>query len=155
MTNSMQNRNVVSPKELSQVVDGIFNNTMRRFLDGNLWDVETKGNRGTVPVNVREKEQQYELDVIAPGCRKEDFQLTVQKHELQISFTKNEEKSNDDEKAGWVRNEYVQRSFQRHFTLDDSVYINKISAEYADGILRITLPKTEQAKPRQLSIEVK
>ncbi len=60
-----------------------------------------------------------------------------------------------DEKAGWVRNEYILRSFRRHFTLDETVNAADVSASYRDGILRITLPKTEKAKPRLLSIEVK
>ncbi|MBO9659249.1 MAG: Hsp20/alpha crystallin family protein [Chitinophagaceae bacterium] len=155
MTNANQNRNLTSSKEMTNVVDGIFNNTLRRFFDGNLWDAETINSRGSVPVNVRETDQHYEVDVVAPGCRKEDFSVMVQHNELQVSCVKDEAKKDRDENAGWVRNEYVQRSFRRHFTLDDTVDAQKINATYTDGILRITLPKTEKAKPRLLSIEVK
>jgi len=153
MTNAMQK--VKPGYGLENVVDTIFNNTMRRFFDGNLWDSDTNRNLGTVPVNVRETENQYQVDVIAPGCRKEDFKIQIQVHELIISFNHNEEKKEENEKAGWVRNEFVQRSFSRSFTLDDTVDTEKISAAYTDGILRITLPKNEKAKPVFLSIEVK
>lgn len=155
MSNAMQKRNTTNPNEFGYVVDSIFNNTLRRFFDGNLWDVEETGNRGNVPVNVRETDQQYEVDVIAPGCRKEDFKVQVQNNKLQISFTHDDNKTQQDEKAGWVRNEYVQRSFSRHFTLDETVNSENISATYTDGILRVVLPKTEKAKPRLLSIDVK
>src|SRR5687767_15232047 len=117
MTNAMQK--VKPGYGLENVVDNIFNNTMRRFFDGNLWDTDTARNSGTVPVNVRETGDQYEVDVIAPGCRKEDFKIQIQANELIISFSHNEEKKQENEKAGWVRNEYVQRSFSRSFTLDD------------------------------------
>jgi HSP20 family protein len=137
------------------VVDNIFNNTMRRFFDGNLWDAESGSNTGKVPVNVREREDHYEVDVIAPGCRKDDFSVQVKDNELVISFRHNEEKNDENEKAGWVRNEYVQRTFSRSFTLDNTVDIEKISAKYVDGILQILLPKNERAKPRSVAIDVK
>jgi HSP20 family protein len=155
MTNGMQIQNRVRPNQTGLMVDSIFNNTLRRFFDGNLWDIEGSANQGSAPVNVRETDHQYELDVIAPGCAKENFKVVVQNNELQISFTQDENKKQGDENAGWVRNEYVQRSFTRHFTLDDTVNTENISATYADGILRLVLPKTEKAKPRQLSIHVK
>jgi HSP20 family protein len=140
---------------LGTVVDNFFNNTMRRFFDGNLWDSDITNNTGTVPVNVREKEHQYEVDVIAPGCRREDFNVQVKAGELVIAFSHNEEKQQKDEKAGWVRNEYVQRSFSRNFTLDETVDTGKITAKYIDGILQIVLPKNEKAKPMPVSIDVK
>jgi HSP20 family protein len=155
MTNAMQKNKVQPGYGLENVVDNIFNHTMRRFFDDNLWDSETTRMTGKVPVNVREAESQYEVDVIAPGCRKEDFQIQVKANELSISFNHKEEKKEENEKAGWVRNEFVQRSFSRHFTLDETVNAENISATYVDGILRIVLPKTEKAKPRLLSIDVK
>jgi HSP20 family protein len=155
MTNAIQRRNGSGTSELGNAFDSIFDNTLRRFFDKNLWDTESTANRGSVPVNVRENESQYEVDVIAPGCPKENFNVQVQNNELQISFKQDETKKESDEKAGWVRNEYMQRSFTRHFTLDDTVDSEKISAQYADGILKVVLPKNQKAKPRKLSIDVK
>jgi HSP20 family protein len=62
---------------------------------------------------------------------------------------------NNSQKAGWVRNEYVQRSFRRTFTLDDTVDVNKIDATYNDGILHLTLAKNEKAKKLSKNIEIK
>ncbi len=151
MTNAMQKFNA----QPASLVDVILDNSLRRFFDGNLWDVETTGRSNTAPVNVRETDQQYEVDVIAPGCRKEDFKIQVHNNQLQISFTHDESKNQRDEKAGWVRNEYMQRSFTRSFTLDESVNTDNISATYTDGILKLVLPKSEKAKPRLLDISVK
>ena len=153
MTNEIQKRNGASRHELSNVVDNIFNNTLRRFFDGNLWDIEP--GRGTVPVNVRENDQQYELDVIAPGCQKEHFKVQLVNNELQISFAQDDSKNENDEKTGWVRNEYIQHSFTRRFTLDETVDASGINAVYSDGILRIVLPKNEKARPRLVEIDVK
>ncbi len=155
MTNAMQKNNVNGGYRLDAVVDNIFNHTLRRFFDGNLWDSENTRTAGTVPVNVRETELQYEVDVIAPGCKKEDFRIQILANELSISFNSNQEKKEETEKAGWVRNEFVQRSFSRSFTLDDTVNTDHIIAQYEDGILKVILPKNEKAKPRLLTIDVK
>jgi HSP20 family protein len=154
MTTAMQKNNVQPGNGLT-VINDIFNHTMRRFFDGNLWDSDTNPTTGNVPVNIRETENQYELDVIAPGCRKEDFKIHVQSNQLSISFQHDEQNKEANEKAGWVRNEYVQHSFTRSFTLDDTVSTDAITAAYENGILKVVLPKTEKAKPRLLSIEVK
>ncbi len=155
MSNSIQKRNGTIQTDLGNVVDNIFNSALRRFFDGNFRDFESMGNRGMVPVNVREGDDRFEVDVIAPGCRKEDFKVQVQSNELQISLTNDESSDQVEEKTGWARNEYVQRSFTRHFILDDTVDPANISATYIDGILRIILPKSEKAKPRMLSIDVR
>jgi HSP20 family protein len=155
MTNTTQKKQLVLPGySFGNVVDNIFNNTMRRFLDGNLWDTDTPGNKGTVPVNVRETEKHYEVDVIAPGCSKEDFRLQVEDKELTISFTKNDQKREESENAGWARYEYIQRSFSRSFTLDETIDTGNIQASYKDGILNVILPKNEKAKPNSRLIEV-
>jgi HSP20 family protein len=155
MTNVMQKNKVNGGYRLDAVVDNIFNHSLRRFFDGNLWDSENALTAGTVPVNVRETEQQYEVDVIAPGCKKEDFRIQVLANELSISFNCNDEKKEENERSGWVRNEFVQRSFTRSFALDDTVSTDKINARYEDGILKLVLPKNEKAKPRLLAIDVK
>lgn len=154
MTNALQKRTQPG-YGLEHVVDNIFNHTLRRFLDGNFWDAGNAQTTGSVPVNVREKENQYELDVVAPGCRKEDFKIEVKASELLISFSQKEENKEQNEQQGWVRNEFMMRSFSRSFTLDETVNTEQISASYTDGILRLVLPKNEKAKPRLLSIDVK
>ena len=153
-TTIAKRQNDLPSVSFGNVVDNIFQNSLRHFLDDNFWDMEGRLTTGSVPVNVRETDNQYEMDVIAPGCKKEDFNVNINDNMLTISF----ESKTDNEsspKTGWVRNEYVQRSFSRTFTLDDTVDVNKINANYTDGILHITLAKNEKAKKVNKKIEIK
>jgi HSP20 family protein len=137
------------------VVDDIFENSLKHFFDDRFWDTGNANMRGTgVPVNVRETEDHYELDLIAPGCKKEDFKISVENNLLTVSFTQADQHKEQDPKQKWVRNEYVQRSFSRSFTLDDTVDINNINATYTDGILRLSMAKNEKAKSISRNIEI-
>ena len=138
------------------VVDNIFQNSLRRFFDDNYyWEPSGNVSTASVPVNVRETDLQYEMDVVAPGCRKENFNIQVKDNVLTVSMNHQEENREKDEKQGWVRNEYSLRSFSKSFTLDETVDINKIDASYADGILKVVLPKNEKAKKISRSISIK
>lgn len=136
------------------VVDSLFQNSLRRFFDDNFWEADNRRSMGTVPVNIRETEQHYELDVVAPGCRKEDFKINVEDNLLTISMNQANERKQKDEKTGWERNEYIQRAFSRSFTLDETVDLNNINASYTDGILRLQLGKNEKAKKLSKNITV-
>ena len=156
MTNTIAKRqNGNENVSFGNVVDNIFQNSLRRFFDDNFWDVDPVTRSGSAPVNIREKEDQYEVDIVAPGCRKEDFNISIKGNMLAISFNHKEEDNQGDQRAGWVRNEYMQRSFSRSFTLDETVDVNKIQATYADGILRIVLGKHEKAKRVSRTIDIK
>ena len=137
------------------VVDDIFQNSLKHFFDDNFWDAGSTLAKGRVPVNVRETDEQYELDVIAPGCKKEDFSINIHDNMLTISFNQQDQRTQQDEKHKWVRNEFVQRSFSRSFTLDDTVDVNNINATYNDGILRLSMAKNEKAKSMSRNIEIK
>ncbi|MBS1577113.1 MAG: Hsp20/alpha crystallin family protein [Bacteroidetes bacterium] len=155
MTNTIARRNNGNGyTDFGNVVDNIFQSSLRRFFDGNFWEAENQLSTGSVPVNIRETEQQYELDVIAPGCRKEDFSIRVDNNVLTISLVK-KQASEQKEKSGWVRNEFVQQAFSRSFTLDETVDTNKINAAYTDGILHLVLGKNEKAQTTSRQIEVK
>lgn len=100
-----------------------------------------------VPVNIRETDAAYALEVVAPGLKKEDFQVNMTREMLTVSFERQEENKEEDERQGYVRNEFRMQSFQRSFHLDDSVDANNVNARYADGILQIAVPKKEEARP--------
>ena len=155
MTNTIAKRNNgIGYTDFGNVVDNIFQNSFRRFFDGNFWEAENQLSSGSVPVNIRETAQQYELDVIAPGCRREDFSIRVDNNVLTISLVK-KQASEQKEKSGWERNEFVQQAFSRSFTLDETVDTNKITATYSDGILHLALGKNEKARMASRQIEVK
>ena len=154
-TTIVKRQNGNAPVSFGSVVDNIFQSSLRRFLDDNFRDADSPLTSGYVPVNVRETDLQYEIDVIAPGCRKEDFAINVENNVLTISFEKEDEGKDQDQKNAWVRNEYTQRSFTRTFTLGDTVDVNKISGAYKDGILQLVLPKNERSRRLVKNIEIK
>ena len=107
-----------------------------------------------VPVNIKETDTAYELHVVAPGLKKEDFRLSVEKDMLTISYEHKEENKAEGDNGKWLRSEYKMKSFKRNFTMNEKVDSAKISAKYADGILAVTLPKKEQAEPTTHEITV-
>ncbi len=106
----------------------------------------------TVPVNIKETEKEYLIELVAPGLSKEGFGINLEDNTLTISANKKEETKTDGEKI--IRNEYKFTSFKRSFTLDDKVNIEGIKAEYLNGILSLTLPKKEEVKPAAKQITV-
>jgi len=112
----------------------------------------------TVPaVNVVEHNDGFRIEVAAPGLKKEDFKLNLNHNNLTISAyqeTQKEESEKPNEK--YTRREFSYSSFQRTFTLPTSVDADNIQASYTNGVLKIEIPKREEAKskpPRQIEIE--
>jgi len=122
------------------------------FDDNDNWPKSMK-NVSMPAVNVKENKNAFKLDVAAPGFKKDDFKLEVQNGYLTISGETKEEKEDKDEK--YTRQEYRFSSFSRSFTLPDNVKSADISAEYADGILKVTLPKKKEEEKPATQIAVK
>ncbi|MCC8089450.1 MAG: Hsp20/alpha crystallin family protein [Rikenellaceae bacterium] len=112
---------------------------------------------GDMPAtNVTENDNEFKLDLSVPGYSKEDFKVTIDKNILTVSAqkeVKNEEKG-DNEKI--IRQEFRSSSFRRSFTLPEDIDTDSIKAEQHDGILEISLPKSEKAKEDNVrKIEIK
>lgn len=109
----------------------------------------------TMPsVNITENENAFLLDVAAPGLEKEDFKITLDNGQLEISVSK-EKSTENSEEGKWFRKEFNYTSFKRSFQLQEAIDSENIKAEYVNGILHLTLPKKEEAKaksPRTISI---
>ncbi len=104
----------------------------------------------TIPaVNVKEEEDEFEIQVAAPGMEKEDFNINLDGNLLTVS-SEHEEKEEEEKKGGdFSRREFSYQSFYRTFSLpENTIDSEKIMAKYKDGILRIKLPKLEHAKKR-------
>jgi HSP20 family protein len=114
-----------------------FNNSERKF---------------QTPVNVKETDKGYELEVLAPGFEKSDFNISVENEMLTISGEKKEVK---EEKGKDIRKEYSYKSFKRSFTMDDKIDATNIEASYINGVLRLNLPKKAEVKPEVKAIEIK
>lgn len=111
-------------------------------------------NCGCVPAtNIREDEKQFEIQLAAPGMKKEDFSLQVENNVLSVSFEKKEEENKQDD--NFIRREFGVESFTRSFTIPKTTDAEHISARYENGILFIGVPKLEPEKARlSRSIEI-
>lgn len=109
----------------------------------------------TMPaVNIMEKPDHFEVSLAVPGMKKDDLNIEVEGNMLTISAEKEEQKEDKDSKH--TRREFNYTSFSRSFTLPESVVKDKIDAHYDNGLLRLVLPKTEEArKPASKHITVK
>ena len=96
-------------------------------------------------VNIQETEENFLVEVAAPGKTKEDFNIELDKDVLTISSeTKKENK--EEEKGKFTRREFSYSTFKRAFSLPETVDSTKINASYENGVLLINLPKKEEAK---------
>jgi len=98
-------------------------------------------------VNIKEDENNFEVEVAVPGLKREDFKIEIENDVLTVSSEK--ESSNDSEEENYKRREFRYSSFKRTFSLPESkVDADKVKANYVDGVLQINLPKKEEAKPK-------
>lgn len=138
--------------KLSNNVFPSFPSFFTRFFEGDMMDWSNNnfaGTNSTLPaVNIRENKDEFLIDVAAPGMSKENFKVHYENGRLTISSEKRDEKSEKpDEK--YTRREYSYLAFQRTFTIPENMVSGeKIQAGYSDGILKITVPKREEVKPK-------
>lgn len=101
------------------------------------WDWDKNNN---VPaVNVKEEKDAFMIEVAAPGMKKEDFKVEMENGVLMISATTEEKK--EDKTSDYRRQEFSYRNFKRSFWLPENITPDKISAQYENGLLKLTLPK--------------
>lgn len=106
---------------------------------------DAKSWTATPSVNVAENGAEYRLEVAAPGLTKEDFKVNIEDNILTISAEKTmENETKEGEK--FLRREFGYSTFKRSFTLPETVDIANIKATYENGVLHLTLPKTEVKK---------
>jgi HSP20 family protein len=109
--------------------------------------------KGYIPVNVKETEKSYQMEVVAPGFEKTDFTVNLDQNLLTISAEKKDEVNQETDKQ--IRREYKFRSFKRSFTLDEKIDATKIEASYINGVLTLNLPKKEAVKEEATKIVIK
>ena len=106
----------------------------------------------TPRVNVRELDDKFVLTAEIPGMNKDDIKVEVKDHQLMITGEK--KKQEDKNGKDYHVCEICYGKFERAFTLPDNVDTRKIDAEYTDGILNLGIPKTEEAKPKEIKVKV-
>lgn len=110
------------------------------------------GNVWSPAVDIEETDEAYVLRAEIPGLRKEDVKVSLADNVLTVSGEKKIEEKHEGRKYHRVERSYG--AFQRSFTLGVPVQGNKIKAAFKDGVLEVTLPKSEEAKPREIDIQV-
>ncbi len=105
------------------------------------------------PVNIHENNEGFHLELVAPGLKKEDFKVNLDKGLLTISYEKKNESENNDYKTH--RREFNFTSFKRSFRVDDVINTEAVEAKYEDGVLKLYLPKKEEVKalPKEINIQ--
>lgn len=121
----------------------------------NDWNQGSMVKPTSVSVNVRESDEAYTLEVVAPGFEKEEFNLSLENNMLTISHEKKSE-SNESE-HNYTRREYHFQSFKRSFRLpENGIDLEQISAAYKAGVLHIVLPKKKKEEVKTSKfIEIK
>jgi len=100
-------------------------------------------------VNVLESEKHFRLEIAAPGLKKEDFRVEVEEGHLHVALERRTDLA-DGEKVH--RGEFMSYHFERTYPLGDRINADEIEAAYEAGLLRITLPKTEKARPKTIPV---
>ena len=103
-------------------------------------------------VDITEGEQAYLLEAELPGYKQEEVKVQVEKHVLKLSSTK--ESSKEEEKKSLVT-ERCYQCFERSFTLPEDVDEEKIDGKFENGLLVLTMPKKEVAKPKAIEVKIK
>ncbi len=104
-------------------------------------------------MDVEETDDEFRITAELPGMKKDDIKITFQDNILTISGEKKTEKKRDDKNLYYAERRFGK--FSRSISINSGVKLDKISAEFKDGILHIVVPKTEEAKPKQIEVKVK
>jgi HSP20 family protein len=129
---------------LPNLFDDLFTKSLWDWSNLNYSDTNT-----TIPaVNIIEKDDGFEVEMAAPGMEKKDFSIELDNNVLTISSEKKSEKE-ETAQDKIQRREFSYQSFRRSFTLSkETVDADKINAKYENGILRLIIPKKEEARQK-------
>jgi HSP20 family protein len=130
----------------------IEDNINRLFTEPNGRPVLSRG--WVPPVDIVENENELVVKADIPDVKFEDIDVKLENGTLTLRGERKFEKQST-EKGGWHRLERSYGTFERSFTLPETVDAEQVKADYKNGTLTVTLPKKEIAKPRQVKVEVK
>ena len=118
---------------------------MSDFFDNDFFDRKFTNGDWIPAVNVIENDANYKIEVLAPGLKKDEFSVQVENGMLHVSGKT--EKESEEKEKNYTRKEFSSRSFSKSFTLPDNANEDAIEAVYEDGILHLTLAKSEKKLP--------
>ena len=132
------------------------NNLMNQLFENEYVNkLERRINTTKPKANIQEMEKKYQIDMMAPGFKKEYFNLEVVEDQLKVSAKIPDSKEdNKEEDNHFTHQEFATLSIERNFNLSHKIDSGKISATYQDGILSIEVPKKEETIVKRV-IEIK
>jgi len=136
----------------TQAVNAHFNDVFNSVLNDSFFGKAAPAHKSPA-VNIAETKGAFEIEIAAPGLKKEDFKISLDKNTLSVAVEV--KKQDDADLKKYNKKEFNFTSFSRSFTLPQSVDQSQIGAEYTDGILTLTLAKKEEAKLQTREIEVR
>jgi len=121
----------------------VFSDVFQNFFDNDFADIFNR--RFSEPAaNIIENPDSFQLELAAPGMNKNDFKIHLENNVLTISSEIKDEKT--EEGTNYTRKEFHYGSFTRSFTLPKIIDLDKIKADYENGILKVLLPKKDDAR---------
>ena len=135
-------------------------NWLNNWFNDNFFDTDVvaRTNATAPAVNVKENEKAYVMEVAAPGLKKEQVHMNIDKDGfLNVAIENKAENKDENKKEHYLRREFSYSSYQQSYQLPDNVDREKISAKVSDGVLEIELPKVAPSavKDNVKHIEVK
>lgn len=127
----------------------IFTGGLPRFFGGE----EVFTGKWSPNVDIFENEGSIVLEADLPGMKAEDFNLSIENYRLTLTGERKFEK--EDKGENWHRVERNYGTFTRTFTLPNTVNVEEVKAEFKDGVLRVTLPKRDEVKARNINVTIK
>jgi HSP20 family protein len=140
----------VMPSPMDAVDD--LRREMGRWM-GDLGDQWESGLR-SLPTEIVESNEELRFNMEIPGVRLEDIELTVENNILTVSGEKKEERKEGENEGSYRLYERRYGRFERSFVLPQHADASKVDARYDNGVLTVTFPKVEEAKPRRIEIRV-
>ena len=118
-------------------------------------DFMPRTNATAPAINVKETEHEYTVELAAPGMKKDDFNINIDNDgNLHIKMEQKNEKKDENKKEHYLRREFSYSNYEQALTLPEDVEKDKIEAKVNNGVLHITLPRTQKAEKETKRIEV-
>jgi HSP20 family protein len=135
-------------RNIQEDFNRIFNTALPNLFSGD----DVLGGKWSPSVDIYEDQNSIMLEADLPGVKAEDFKLSIENYKLTLSGERKFENELKGENYHRVERSYG--SFNRTFTLPSTVNVDAVKADFKDGVLRVTLPKREEVKARQIEVKV-
>lgn len=148
----------ISKRQSSNIGQSPFSNLFSRNFFDDLMGQYLLENNNQMPqmmqvsMDVAETDQAFEVKVDLPGINPDDVEIQIENNTLIIRGQRNEESEERDEDKQFHRIERYKGNFARSVVLPNSINEDETAAEFKDGVLKVVVPKSDEAKPRRIAI---